>query len=347
MNRTIKKIGDILNGLAILGLLLAYLASQVDPQDFWPISFFGLSYKFWLGLNILLVITWLVLKRRRWMYNALVIAAGFQFIVRDVQFNRDEPTTPDFKVCSFNTNVQKVYNEGNTSDEIDYLLEANNYDVGVMIEWLNKKGSISAENFPHQQFIRLNADQNRYDYGLKIVSKHKIIDWEKVKFNHFTNNMSIVFDVEIKGEIVRFVATHLQSNNISSKDYHTMLNVEAGEEYQDYAKNVVSRIKDAVQTRSNQVKTLLETIEKSPYPVIILGDFNDTPQSYAYQQLRSGRKDAFVERGSGWGATYLKPFPLLRIDYILYDDDFTCTSYKSTSEIPSDHKLIEASFKFN
>ncbi len=347
MNKTVRKIFDTLNWMAIIGLLLVYLASQVDPQDFWPIAFFGLTYKFWLGLNLFLLLVWIILKRKRWFYNALVIGIGFQFIAREIQFNSAENGIPDFKVCSFNTNVQKVYNEGNTSDEIDYHLEANNYDVAVMIEWLNKKGSISSENYPYQQFIRLNAEQNRYDYGLKIVSKHRIIDWEKVKFNHFTNNMSVVFDIEIKGEVIRFVATHLQSNNVSSKDYHTMLNVEAGEEYQDYAKNVVSRIKSAVQTRSNQVKTLLETIEESPYPVIILGDFNDTPQSYAYQQLRSGRKDAFVEQGNGWGATYLKPFSLLRIDYILYDNDFTCIDYKSTSEIASDHKLIEASFKFN
>ncbi|MBT8326498.1 MAG: endonuclease/exonuclease/phosphatase family protein [Bacteroidia bacterium] len=347
MNKTVRKIFDILNWMAIIGLLLVYLASQVDPQDFWPIAFFGLSYKFWLGLNVLLLSIWILLKRKRWIYNALVIAAGFQFIAREVQFNNKVEDTPDFKVCSFNTNVQKVYNEGNTSDEIDYYLNANDVDVGVMIEWLNKKGSISSENYPFQQFVRLNAEQNRYDYGLKLVSKYPIINWEKVRFNHFTNNMSVVFDIEIKGEIIRFIATHLQSNNLSSKDYHTMLNVEAGEEYQDYAKNIMSRIKSAVQVRSNQVKTLLETIEESPYPVIILGDFNDTPQSYAYQQLRSGRKDAFVERGSGWGATYLKPFPLLRIDYILYDNDFSCVDYNSTNEIVSDHKLIEATFKIN
>jgi len=52
VRNVIKKIVDILNGIAILGLLMAYLAPYVDPQDFWPIAFFGLSYKLWFLGNI-------------------------------------------------------------------------------------------------------------------------------------------------------------------------------------------------------------------------------------------------------------------------------------------------------
>ena len=82
-------------------------------------------------------------------------------------------------------------------------------------------------------------------------------------------------------------------------------------------------------------------------PVIILGDFNDTPQSYTYQQLLKGRRDAFIEQGSGWGATYQKPLPFLRIDYILHDEELICTHYQSSSSIKSDHSLVEASFNIS
>ena len=125
-----------------------------------------------------------------------------------------------------------------------------------------------------------------------------------------------------------------------------MIKVEADEKYKKYALDVVSRIKRGLLRRSKQASSILEAIADSPHPVVILGDFNDTPQSYAYQQLRNGRKDAFIEAGSGTGATFLKPFPLLRIDYILYDKQLECTNYASSQSIQSDHKLVEASFKF-
>jgi endonuclease/exonuclease/phosphatase (EEP) superfamily protein YafD len=73
---------------------------------------------------------------------------------------------------------------------------------------------------------------------------------------------------------------------------------------------------------------------------------NDTPQSFTYELLQKGRKDAFIEKGNGWGATYLKPFPLLRIDYILYDEELTCTDYKRIQAAQSDHALVEASFRW-
>jgi endonuclease/exonuclease/phosphatase family metal-dependent hydrolase len=120
-----------------------------------------------------------------------------------------------------------------------------------------------------------------------------------------------------------------------------------GDDYKDYALNFAKRLKTQIQRRSEQTKTVVEAINESPYPVIVMGDFNDTPQSYTYQQLKEGRKDAFIEKGSGWGATFLKPFPVLRIDYILHDEELECTSYKCISDIESDHALVEASFKIN
>ncbi|MDG2455586.1 MAG: endonuclease/exonuclease/phosphatase family protein [Bacteroidia bacterium] len=347
MRRLFKRIADFINSLAILGLLIAYLAPFVDPQDFWPVSFFGLTYTFWLILNLLLVFFWISLKKRRWMYNAFFILMGLQFAARNIQFNSSSAATSDIKVATFNVNVQQVYNGGNTSEQIRNCLNQKQFDVAVLIEWLNKKGSIDYDTYPHQQFVKLDAKKNKYDYGLKIVSKHKIINWERIKYEHFTNNIAAYFDIDINGTVVRYVATHLQSNGINSSLYHKLVNVEIDEEYKSYALNFAKRLKKLIVQRSEQTKAIQEVIADSPYPVIILGDFNDTHQSYTYQQLKKGRKDAFIERGNGWGATYLKPFPIMRIDYILHDSELECTSYKCVSTIKSDHAMVEATFKLS
>lgn len=345
MRQVLKQIADLINGLAILGLLLAYLAPYINPQDFWPISFFGLSYKLWFLLNIALLFFWLLLGKKRWLYNAFFILIGVHFVARNIQFNTSDKSEKDIKICSFNSNVQSVYNDGNTSKEINKHLVENKYDVAVLIEWLDAKGKISSSAYPYQQFIKLDAKKNKYNYGLRFVSKHKILNWERIKYTHHTNNMAAFFDVEINNEIIRFFTVHLHSNSVSSKDYHTLVNVEMDDDYKHYAVNFAKRLKTQIQRRADQTNTVLAAIDESPYPVVIMGDFNDTPQSFTYQQLKEGRKDAFIERGSGWGATYLKPFPILRIDYILHGDELECTSYNCNSNIKSDHALVEASFK--
>lgn len=61
---------------------------------------------------------------------------------------------------------------------------------------------------------------------------------------------------------------------------------------------------------------LLELARRSPNPVVIGGDFNTTPRSSLYPQLRAELKDAFAEAGWGFGYTWNTSWPLLRIDYI-------------------------------
>ena len=66
MNKIVAKILDIVNAMAIIGLLIAYLAPYVDPRDFWPIAFFGLSFKVWVAVNIFLIFFWIIFKKNRW-----------------------------------------------------------------------------------------------------------------------------------------------------------------------------------------------------------------------------------------------------------------------------------------
>ena len=73
--------------------------------------------------------------------------------------------------------------------------------------------------------------------------------------------------------------------------------------------------------RSLQAQLVKSYINKSPYPVIVAGDFNDTPVSYTYGKIRKGLNDSFVTSGYGAGFTYKGNYPPNRIDYILYDNN--------------------------
>ena len=82
------------------------------------------------------------------------------------------------------------------------------------------------------------------------------------------------------------------------------------------------------------------------YPVILLGDFNDTPVSFTLSTLKGSSStelfDAFSKGGEGLGATYVGDVSGLRIDYILYADEFELHSFNTYPVELSDHRPISA-----
>ena len=105
-------------------------------------------------------------------------------------------------------------------------------------------------------------------------------------------------------------------------------------------------MKKAFVIRANQVDILKRNIDHSPYPVIICGDFNDTPASYTYHEMTAGFHDSFCKAGTGFlGSTYAGNFPSFRIDYILYDDAFTASNYSKNSINFSDHYPVQVFLK--
>ena len=106
------------------------------------------------------------------------------------------------------------------------------------------------------------------------------------------------------------------------------------------------KMKGTTIKRSDQVNTILEHIESSRHPVIICGDFNDTPISYTYHKLAQGRKDSFREAGKGFAATFAPAWPLLRIDYILFPKQFRGISHTTPRTGFSDHYPVIAEIDY-
>jgi endonuclease/exonuclease/phosphatase family metal-dependent hydrolase len=110
-------------------------------------------------------------------------------------------------------------------------------------------------------------------------------------------------------------------------------------------KSISSSLRKGFIKRASQAKAVKARIDKSPYPVIVAGDFNDTPVSYSYRKIRKGLNDAFVSSGYGAGFTYKGNYPPNRIDYILFDDSFECRQFDISKVKYSDHYPIVAYFR--
>ena len=137
-------------------------------------------------------------------------------------------------------------------------------------------------------------------------------------------------DMVLRDDTVRVFSLHLQSTEIRHADNEYIENREFLEEPDTTGKirSMVTRLTLNNKLRAAQVDTISHMINSSPYPVIVCGDFNDTPISYTYRTMCEDMTDAFREVGRGYSHTYRGFFDMLRIDYVLCSDHFEPLSYE-------------------
>ena len=112
-----------------------------------------------------------------------------------------------------------------------------------------------------------------------------------------------------KTDTLRIFNTHLGSIRFNHSDYKLLEEKESLWPHQKIPKqDIINRLKIGFIKRSQQLKELLPIIEKSPFNKIICCDLNDTPISFAYNQLNNNYKDAFTISGFGIGELTLEKF---------------------------------------
>ena len=97
--------------------------------------------------------------------------------------------------------------------------------------------------------------------------------------------------------------------------------------------------------RINAVKTICDALDEITQPVILMGDFNTTPDDEVFTPIYDRLRDTdelAVNRGM---ATYPSDKPDVKIDYIFYRG-LKCKGVETVRRVVSDHLPIIAEFDF-
>jgi endonuclease/exonuclease/phosphatase family metal-dependent hydrolase len=186
-------------------------------------------------------------------------------------------------------------------------------------------------------------------FGIATYTTYPILKKEVLYFDQKTANVCIYTDLLINSDTVRVFNCHLQSVRFGAEEYKFLESLGQAEEEQTVkrTRSILSRLRTAFIKRAAQADLISKTIAESPYPVIVCGDFNDTPLSYTYKKISENLLDAFRESGNGFGTSYAGPIPGLRIDYLLHSADFISYKYHTLKVKLSDHYPVEASLILN
>ncbi|MGZ3755660.1 MAG: endonuclease/exonuclease/phosphatase family protein [Mucilaginibacter sp.] len=178
--------------------------------------------------------------------------------------------------------------------------------------------------------------------GVAILSKFPIINHGVISNSINQPKIEAIFvDVKTGPRVFRVYALHLKPTDLKEQDHNYIkkLTHRANVNVHELS-TILRKLKIAFQKRADQVVLIKQHAGKCPYPYLITGDFNDTPISFAVNQISKGLKNAFIEKGAGSGITYFGDFPHFQIDYILASQQFKVVSYQTIRKKVSDHYPI-------
>lgn len=349
------KILLISNVFFIVALLFSYVASLFSPSTFWIAAFFGLALPFLFFINLIFIIVWLFLGRKYFMLSLFALILGYKSIPKIIQFNvnKDVPENA-YKIMSYNVRLFDLYQwqeNKKSRSNIFKLIRREKADILCLQEFYYSEDTTyefktldSISNFQNVNYIHTEYNYNKglQHWGIATFSKYPIVGKGRVNFPSTEHNICIYTDIQLKDEIIRVYNMHLASIQLEKVDYKS--DPDAAIDYFGKEKEWIAKLKTAFFKRAEQAESIALSIANSPYRVILVGDLNDSPNSYAYRTLSKDMKDAFVQAGRGFGQTYIGKFPSFRIDYILHSKTIKSHRFQTLEDKLSDHHPIVSQF---
>ena len=309
-------------------LLLAYILPYVSPKNFAFLAVLSLAVPFLILSNLLFLVYWLLNVKKQLLLSLFVLVLGFNYIGSLYKFSSSKNIMDDNSISIMNYNV-RLFN-------LYDWIPGNNVQ-GEMVNFIKKESPdvISFQEYHPHEKVDLSFYTYKYEelsgkrikYGQAIFSKFPIVSSGSIEFPNTANN-AIYADIVKGSDTIRIYNVHLQS-----------LHIDASKEAisQENSGRFIKRASETFKMQQFQSELFLMHKKKSPYKMVVCGDFNNTAYSYVYKEIKGDLVDAFSAAGNGFGRTFdFKYFPI-RIDFILADKAFTINNFKTYDQKYSDH----------
>ena len=347
-----------LNILLFLYTLLLYWLLYYLPVQHWTAGMLLITLPVAWAFNIIYAIFWGLGRSWRAILSIIILLAGFWLWPRTFAYEpsgRNISGQPTLSIFSYNVSTFDAVSYfpdkklPPMSQQITRFVCRQTADVLCFQEFYNEPtlpvfniiARLSRAGYPYH--ITLHQSPAKTEVGLlgvALFSRYPILNQGEEPFKDF--NGLVWADLKIGQDTVRVINVHLQSMGIRVRKVFVQDKL-AGVKYE--TRSILSALHTGFTDRDEQVKVVEKYVDQSPYPVIVTGDFNETPYSIVYERLRRKLRNAFEDAGRGFGFTLNRAPTYVRIDNQFYDPRLTVLSFETFRDVPfSDHFPIQGRF---
>lgn len=341
--------------------ILSAFGGRFDTEFFSLPAMLTLGMPWFAIATLVITILWFCFKRiipGAIGVLAILVSWGPISNVCPVGFSRNPtPGAKTFTVMTYNM-IHGWDQEGEVSDRnrtIDFILQSG-ADIVCLQEARIMKPGGDIPNFTEEQYAEL---KKVYPYivgsstvDIKLLSKYPA-EYEK-RYNPYQKNKFweyAVFKVNVDGRRLTFLVTHLTSFLLTSKERDVITEINsvqmAKRSYRELKGDIRRKLSKGFERRKADASRVREIIDSIDGPLIVCGDFNDVPESYAYRLIRGeDLHDAYVETGFGPLVTYNQHMFWFHLDQMLYRGDLKALNIRKERVKLSDHYPLIAEFEF-
>lgn len=346
--RKVRRFSSIIlafvNVAVVMALLVTGYAGLFNPARHPSTEIMVLVFPLPLVINAAFLVFWLLFNYKYAIIPVLGFLMCWEPIRNYCPVNFTSHDSKDgIKVTSFNVcGLVKA----KTNDIVDYFANLKS-DILCLQEVSPYKGRFEPFSegmeplYPHFAMI----DRHRME-RVCVFSKYPILRKELIPIESRKNNCAAFF-LDVEGDTILLLNVHFESVGLKLKERKKVENIIRQKEIDPKERSIARKICKAASRRARQVEMVADYLEKyKDMPVILCGDFNDVPNSYAYRRVKKYLDDCYKAKATGPGFSFNKYNMMVRIDNIFCSDDWETCSCKIDSKIGiSDHYPIIATIK--
>lgn len=340
---------QIIGGANVASILLMFLIGHADWVDptVWPkLSNMGLFFPIILAINFAFLVFWVFVKPR-WVLLPLL---GFIVCYGPVRkyFPLNWPKDPPkgcLKVLSYNVWYYAGWEDRSKPNAILQYIKRQDADIVCLQESAeNEVGSVQVDSILGKHYEYKDTAMHKGDC-VTVFSKYPILSKERIRYES-AGNMSCAFKLKINHRDVIVINNHLETTGLTfdeKEQFQQMVKGElGGAAVTRTSKWLIRHLAEQTKKRAPEADAVARYIAyHRGTPMIVCGDFNDSPLSYAHRTIAKGLTDCFVTTGNGPGISYHKSRMYVRIDNIMCTADFKPYACKVDNSIKnSDHYPI-------
>ena len=343
------------NIAVIVLMLFTGYAYLFDPVAHPYLSVSALFFPVFLALNLCFLVFWVLFKLRYASLPVLGLLLAYHPVRLYAPLNIQSKVPADaikvlsYNVQSFGYDVGEVKRDetnaviryiGASKADIVCLQEADAFRVNGELD------SVMRTRYKYQYEEMKDSSGNI----LRFYTNFPIVEAGRIEYPSY-GNMSLYCHLKIGSDTVLVVNNHFETNNLSRADKKGFKDIVEGKLRKGKMKResnlLISKLAFAAYKRAPQADAVADYIARYPHrPVIVCGDFNESPNGYARNKVGKGLTDAYVAAANGPGWSYHRSGMYVRIDNILCSKDFEVYAAKVDASIGnSDHYPVYCSLR--